>query len=86
MSVLPDSNKKLTVYPNPAKDKITVSFENGTAEDGNLYLIDLIGRILCQGKVTDNMQTISVHGYAPGLYTVLYMDSQGRKAKKVLVQ
>ncbi len=76
----------MNIYPNPASDKITVSFENGTAEDGNLYLTDIMGRILWQGKVTDNLQTISIHGYAPGLYTVLYMDSQGKTAKKVLVQ
>ena len=65
-------NGLINIYPNPAKEKITVQTESKKDIDAVLSICDLAGRILIQKDIQFhgglNSQTIDLSGIAKGLY------------------
>ncbi len=59
----------LAIYPNPVKDILTVS---GLKQRGTLRLLSAEGKIIYQQIVTTQATTISMIGYAKGLYMLQY--------------
>jgi hypothetical protein len=77
------ANDQLSVFPNPAKDKATVSFtatEEGTA---NITITDLMGRVLFTQQIEvqagANKVSLPLINYAPGIYFMHVADKQTAK-------
>jgi aminopeptidase YwaD len=68
------------VYPNPAKDKLTVSIP----EDAQLYKISLINN-LGQTLLQTNFTTIDVSGIANGFYFLNITTTNFKVNKKVVI-
>jgi len=64
---------ELSLYPNPVEDYL---FIQGQAHWSSFQLCDLQGRVLAQGKDTE--QGISVAWLQPGMYVLRLTDMQGR--------
>ena len=62
-------NITLGIYPNPVKNVVTVS---GLKQSGTLRLLSAEGKIIYQQIVTTQATTISMIGYAKGLYMLQY--------------
>jgi Secretion system C-terminal sorting domain len=59
----------VTVYPNPVNDVLTI---NGLKQNGTLKLYDVSGKLLQQQKVSAQTITMSMSGYAKGMYLLQY--------------
>jgi hypothetical protein len=56
----------ISVYPNPAKDYVTVELPENTA--GTLALFDLNGKIVINQPVRGNVATINTTSLSAGVY------------------
>jgi hypothetical protein len=60
-----DNSSQISIYPNPAKDMVTI---NGAKIGSNLMLTDLSGKIFLKMVVAQNSFTIDIRKYASGIY------------------
>jgi hypothetical protein len=60
---------KLLIYPNPAKEEITVSFEKeGTST--SVIITNITGQIVAEFDMMDPSNTIDISNYAAGMYFI----------------
>ncbi|MCF6295448.1 MAG: T9SS type A sorting domain-containing protein [Flavobacteriaceae bacterium] len=90
-----DDVKEVSLYPNPAKDKVTVSLTNLTEHIGNpptvIYRIkildlNLIEKRFYKFKKLKNQETINVAFLPTGLYTLIIYTDNGTFTKKLLIK
>ena len=71
---------KLTLYPNPAPEQLTVSFESEAIENGQLQILDLQGRLYLQQnlkcQIGTNLYNVSVSELPKGLYICRLINSK----------
>jgi subtilisin-like proprotein convertase family protein len=73
------------VYPNPAKNRITVKFEKMQGVDVVLY--DLLGRMVLSKSLENSGQTLDVSSLKSGTYIMQLTDNEDRKInKKIIVE
>ncbi len=65
-------NLNISIYPNPATEYITISFENYDFQTGNMIVSDALGRIVSSGYVEMNHGSIYVplKDLADGVYFI----------------
>ncbi len=68
---------KISVFPNPVKDKLTVEVKKAINEDYTLVLSDMHGRNLLQRAVTgiSNIVEVPFIQFLPGMYLLRVYDS-----------
>ncbi len=80
----------ITVYPNPAKDKLYIRFnaENPSNRKLEWTLTDALGRLQMEGVSTDEkIAEISIQSLSAGLYSLELTDEKGmRWIEQILVQ
>ena len=64
------------IYPNPAKDFVTIAVSEGTA----LQLTDISGREILKQQITNSPFQLSIKQLPTGLYFINIKDPQGRMA------
>ncbi|MDT8324121.1 MAG: hypothetical protein RRA94_08425 [Bacteroidota bacterium] len=78
----------LQSWPDPARDKLTISLTGPSHESIRLLLSDVLGRtmLLFDGQLVNGRRQLSheITGYAPGPLLLLLLTSEGVKIKKVL--
>lgn len=62
-------NKNITIYPNPASDKVTVEF-TGAFKETNLVLVDIEGQQLLTRQITELKTQIDISSLPRGVYFV----------------
>jgi len=65
-----EPDKKFYVAPNPAKNRISINFEDSMTET-KIYVIDSAGKILFADKPVSFPFTLELDGYKSGFYIVL---------------
>lgn len=60
----------LRVYPNPAKDVINVEVKNQIHGNANISITNLLGQIIYKAPVHENVFSINISGFNPGIYSV----------------
>jgi len=85
----------ITVYPNPADEKITIEFPS-TMKISTVELVNTVGQIVYRepalpaaGKNNFSDKTkkqIAVEGFAEGVYTLCVYTNNGKVMKKVILQ
>ncbi|MBC7410997.1 MAG: T9SS type A sorting domain-containing protein [Bacteroidia bacterium] len=68
-----EANKEaITIYPNPVKDKLFLSFNNNLITDVSLKIFDELGREVLKFKLLNNYQTttIDISQFTPGFYYI----------------
>jgi len=88
---LTSDSKKFSVYPNPCKNSVTVSydFENNDAKPVEAKLFDMLGRVLYQ---TSWIRLKSLESYSltlpalkPGIYTLRLLSNEKQLSAKITV-
>jgi hypothetical protein len=79
-----------SVFPNPAKDLINVNILSNKADDVQISLIDLTGKILSQSMLQlsgniPNTAQFSISNYSNGVYFVKINSSTIQKTIKVAI-
>ena len=82
-------NAELNVYPNPATDQIQLSINAGRNLDGVLSLSNALGQQLISRKMEVNgslNESISLKGFAAGLYVLRYQTAEGNISRSIQIQ
>ena len=83
-------NGQLTVYPNPAHDKVTVSIDVKEAAQLNLQLRDMSGRVILSkdhdGSAGLNTYDIELKNFAKGIYTLEVQSGSESWKRKVVIE
>lgn len=78
-----DVDNVIEVYPNPAKDKVTVS--TGTSAMKQLEIINSVGTRVYLAEVNKNMATVDVSNLATGNYLIRVTTDSGIITNKIQV-
>ena len=78
--------RQIQVYPNPARESITILTASLAVEQLNIRLLDQLGRLVYQQSLTGSKteHSLSLAGLRPGLY-LLEVSSRKEKAVKRIV-
>ena len=80
----------LSVYPNPANDRIKVQIETAQPETVQITVYDIVGRVLTQIPASEATQQfvhdIDVSHLAKGVYMLKVATSKGQVMRKVVIQ
>lgn len=79
---------KIVVYPNPAKDIVSLQIPQGQGFQGILKITDAMGRIVYNNTLaneTDNLVTISIKTWPSGLYIYTLVSGDSKTSGKFLV-
>lgn len=72
----------ISIFPNPAKDYITIKTENFY----EMSIFDITGKKLKELKITDKKIILNVSNYNPGVYTIKFKNKKRTKVKKIIIQ
>lgn len=78
---------QLSVYPNPAKNSVTLFLEEQDSET-TITILDLPGRTLFTGVVAvgDTQTTVDVSSFPRGIYSVVAINHSGKAIKKIVIE
>lgn len=62
------------VFPNPAKDKVTITLGVNPAEQMRYKIVHLSGQTMMEGVLNNQTSVINLPNAAPGLYSIQIMD------------
>lgn len=71
------------IFPNPAKNSITISQTEPTFKKYEIY--DINGRLVSESKINGILQKVDLSGYAEGMYIVKLIGTQKVEFKKIVV-
>ncbi len=83
---------KFEIYPNPAKEKLTIETEQ-TKEEITLWVVDVTGRVVLTSPLAPLLQergtnsfSIDVSGFASGVYLLQLVSENSVVNKKIVIQ
>jgi len=78
---------ELSIYPNPAVNRVNVSFTRASGEPALLELSDMAGRILERRSLEPGFGQLSldVSGLGSGIYFIRISSAEGSVSKKVMI-
>ena len=87
----PLNNEKVDVssfsmYPNPVKDIVNISFKNGVNIDSKIRVYDLQGKLVVNNRVTNNQTTIDISKFPRGLYFLKFENGHDTVTQKLIVE
>jgi hypothetical protein len=83
-----DFGNKITVYPNPAKEKLFINFDQIKEVPGKIKIINTLGQIISEitPVSTNTLCAIDVSTFKTGLYTIQIIFNNGIVNKSVIVE
>ncbi|MCE3229947.1 MAG: hypothetical protein K0S32_4498 [Bacteroidetes bacterium] len=77
-----------TVFPNPAKDQVTVSFNDYLKEEKELVVYNLLGEQVKHSEVRcwETQTTLNLENLKPGIYYIEVKSSSSKGTKKIIVE
>ena len=79
----------LKIYPNPARNKVIVEFDNPRNERLNIRLINLNGQIVAEKTIVSHGKAetdIELSGLSPGLYTLKITGDKVNATRKLIIE
>ena len=75
------------LFPNPAKEKIYIHFQDATHGDIKVWLVDALGRVVMKGayNLFDGKAEIETNELRPGLYYIVIQNEKETIVKKVTI-
>lgn len=79
--------QQFTVHPNPAKDVVTISWNNTTIGNATIVLVDMSGRVLLQtNTTTNNDANINIGSVPSGMYFLKITNGTTQQTEKLMIQ
>jgi hypothetical protein len=75
-SLTNESNEFVSIYPNPVVNELTIKQSSGSFE--NYTVLDLVGKVILEGKITSKTSTINVQELVPAQYILRMQTSEGQ--------
>lgn len=76
----------LQAYPNPAKDKLTITVEGNHSDNGVITITDMMGRVMSVTPLNSNQITVDISKFSTGNYIIKYIDDMNTSMIKVTKQ
>lgn len=83
INALSEEQMQMDLFPNPAKNECTVSFEKEA--EGVLSILDIQGKTMLEQKIKGTQQKISLQGLENGIYFIRFTDAHGVSVKKLVI-
>jgi hypothetical protein len=83
------SENNISIYPNPAKTHLNISFDRSFDSNTLLEIVDLKGKVAYSEEIssnTANIRTIDVNEFASGVYMIRIVNNELSITKKVIIQ
>ena len=77
-----DAKKSLTIYPNPANDKIYISSTINSNENRLLKIYNSMGENVISKLLTSNSEVLNIEELTPGIYLLNFSESSQLFIKK----
>jgi hypothetical protein len=78
----PKGDIKFRVYPNPTSGPVTVKLPRNA---GEVYVLDMVGKLLKRIPISSRKQTIELGGLASGTYLLRYEDGDKQGVQRVVL-
>lgn len=75
----------MQVYPNPAKNQITIECSDAIDQNGTITIVNLIGQTVYSEPLVSNKQTLNIEQLDNGIYFVTIRSKEGTTTQKVVV-
>lgn len=80
------STPKLTIFPNPASQQITLKLSEPLDKDLNYTITDLQGRQLLQGGIQNQDMVLDISNLSKGIYLLNISDAEGNYWNKKIIK
>ncbi|MCE2712926.1 MAG: PKD domain-containing protein [Cryomorphaceae bacterium] len=81
---------QVELYPNPAGEKVNLTFVSSTAQEANLILTNQFGQVVLKNEVTlldgNNHLEISSGSFANGIYFINLETASGKLTRKLIIK
>jgi len=81
---VPTQDKSLTLFPNPAKDKINIPIDDGVV--GKLSIYDILGQKVAAVKRNGKQKELDVSKLTSGIYSVVVNTKEGKTLRGSFVK
>jgi hypothetical protein len=80
-----ESSSGIKIYPNPAKDRITIEIKSQyTAQNSMISIYDIQGQLVFEKSVSSKSMHIDISAFASGVYLVKLSNSKGIEMSKFI--
>ncbi|HPT52886.1 MAG TPA: T9SS type A sorting domain-containing protein [Bacteroidales bacterium] len=79
-------NNSFHIYPTPATNHINIVFSETQHPDGDLFIIDMSGRVVHHFSIHQVFSTVNVNHLYNGFYTALYCDGKSVKSSVFFIK
>jgi len=76
---------KILIYPNPAKEQITIQLKNILLNNASIKLTDVSGNIILSQKTTEHNISLDVHSLASGTYFLIFENDHQVQTSKFII-
>lgn len=81
-----DLGGQLSMFPNPARDRVNLEVDDPQLSVKSYTLTDLSGRPIRESFFQQGQRFISVADLAPGVYLLQVLTSEGRATKRLIIE
>ncbi len=86
VGIVENSIDKLSIYPNPASDIITLDIGNNKLKNASIEIIDLLGKSIFQNKMNQKVIKINLASFSKGVYLLKFSNDNGSSINKIVIQ
>jgi len=76
----------ISIFPNPAKDNVTIDWDKGLMSNPNIEIVDIYGRTIVNEMLTDKSNNISLQGFSTGVYFIRITSGATIYTSKLLIE
>ena len=77
-----ENEAQVKVYPNPAKDRVTIEAEGMTS----ISVYNTLGQCVIQSEVAESQTTIDLQNMSTGLYLLRIVTGEGSISKRIVIE
>jgi hypothetical protein len=79
-----ENTEIVRIYPNPAKDKLTIELSNGVSANDSFTIHSISGSLLKSGQIKTRNQIITVNDLTPGIYFLTVSSGVNRQTMRFI--
>ncbi|MCX6351997.1 MAG: T9SS type A sorting domain-containing protein [Bacteroidetes bacterium] len=76
---------KITMYPNPATNNITININGNLGNKNALSIYDVMGRLVLTKSIISNNEVINIEGLSSGIYTAIIKNNNTETYQRIVV-
>ena len=80
------SDDLISVYPNPAKDNLTVKLDNKSTSETSISLYNIIGELVYSTTTKNSLTDVPLKGLGEGMYFLNILTENKKYVKKIMVK